>query len=144
MKEADIPLDILFNKEINQIKMMEMQGQQKPKPITFRILEDDHQDKIKSRVQGNVRFEIEGGGEVLTSFVRKNEEEFIEFLMDFNQQNEEKGSKSKEQTSQMMKSIIPQVSLRRRKSNKLQTLSSHSRLGARNGATPNYLRGASR
>ena len=77
-------MDVLFNKEINQIKIKELIGQQKPKPITFRILEDDVDD-FRSQFQGKVRFEIEGGGEVLTSFVRKNEEEFFEFLNDFNQ-----------------------------------------------------------
>lgn len=39
--QSDIPLDVLYNKEINEIKITEQILQAKPKPITFRILEND-------------------------------------------------------------------------------------------------------
>ena len=82
-----IPLDILFNKEINEIKIEEQLTLQKPKPITFRILNQvelaDTQEQIAT-----VRFEIEGGGKAIDmSFIRKNELEFFEFVQEFNQNN---------------------------------------------------------
>jgi len=53
----------------------------KPKPITFTI-ESDHDEGF---LRQDVKFEIEGGGKAIqTSFVRKNEVEFFEFLNDFN------------------------------------------------------------
>ena len=54
---------------------------QKPKPITFYI-SNNHEDDKSYREE--VKFVIEGGGKAIqTSFVRKNEEEFFEFLSDF-------------------------------------------------------------
>lgn len=141
IKEADIPLDILFNKEINQIKLIEHVEKQKPKPITFRIMDDD-EDELKAQFQGSVRFEIEGGGDILTSFVRKNEQEFFEFLVDFNQKNPEQTQKSKFHSQG--KGFVPQISLRRRRSSKVSQFSSGSRLGTRNRNSPNFLRGGSR
>ena len=53
---------------------------QKPKPITFMIDSNTEDNQIKQ----NVKFTIEGGGKAIqTSFVRKNELEFFEFLTDF-------------------------------------------------------------
>ena len=44
---------------------------QKPKPITFTIGEPLLQDRKKSGNEETVRFEIEGAGDIVTSFVRK-------------------------------------------------------------------------
>ena len=82
LKESDLPLDILFNEEVNHIKMEEQLNNQKAKPITFRI-EEDFIGKREEGKKETVKFEIEGGGELITSFKRKNEEAFFEFLNDF-------------------------------------------------------------
>jgi hypothetical protein len=97
---------------------------------------------LKAKFQGSVRFEIEGGGDILTSFVRKNEQEFFEFLVDFNQKNPEQTKKSK--FNPKGKGFVPQISLRRRRSSKVSQFSSGSRLGMRNRNSPNFLRGGSR
>lgn len=54
---------------------------QRPKPITFTIETDN--SKNPKQHEESVKFEIEGAGEVVTSFVRKNEQEFFEFIKDF-------------------------------------------------------------
>ena len=64
--------------------MEEFMTEQKPKPITFRILDEAEINNSKVKL-GNVRFEIVGGGKLIdTSFVRKNEIEFFEFVEGFN------------------------------------------------------------
>lgn len=81
MKDSNVPLDVIFNKDINQIKMEEHAMAQRAKPITFYI-NNDNDDEQSLREQ--VKFIIEGGGKAIqTSFVRKNEQEFFEFLSDF-------------------------------------------------------------
>lgn len=54
---------------------------QMPKPITFMIDDvGDQEDTLKE----NVKFIIEGGGKAIqTNFVRKNEQEFFEFITGF-------------------------------------------------------------
>ena len=51
---------------LNNLKAEQI-PRQKPKPIIFRILEDDEND-VRAQFQGKVRFEIEGGGEVSKIF----------------------------------------------------------------------------
>lgn len=81
----DIPLDLLFNKEINEIKFEEFKKHQMPKPITFRFL-DEFNNKHHKEFRGKVRFEIEGDGNAIdTYFVRKNEIEFFEFVQGFDE-----------------------------------------------------------
>ena len=110
VKDSEVPLDILFNKEINQIKVEEHQLSQKPKPITFTI--QDEQNESQSLRQ-EVRFVIEGGGKAIqTSFVRKNEEEFFEFLNDFTNPN--KNAKPKNTEKKIEISVVPMVSRIRR------------------------------
>ena len=75
-----MPLDVIFNKDINQIKMEEHVMSQRAKPITFFINSRNEEQSLREEV----KFIIEGGGKAIqTSFVRKNEEEFFEFLSDF-------------------------------------------------------------
>ncbi|CAI2374522.1 unnamed protein product [Moneuplotes crassus] len=140
VKESHIPLDVLFNFEINQIKAEEIVQQVKPKPITFRIIDENDNNPIPQT--GRVRFEIEGGGEVLTSFVRKNEEEFFEFLVDFNTNNNKPRSKGKRQP------FTTKVSVRKKAMGRTSAMSRHSRLSratSRQGASsPNCLRVKSR
>ena len=53
---------------------------QRAKPITFFINSWNEEQSLREEV----KFIIEGGGKAIqTSFVRKNEEEFFEFLSDF-------------------------------------------------------------
>ena len=53
-----------------------MQSRRMPRPITFGIL--NHKNIYR------VRYEIEGGGKAIErQFVRKNEEEFFNFLAEF-------------------------------------------------------------
>jgi diketogulonate reductase-like aldo/keto reductase len=62
-----------------------MQKNLKPKPITFQILNEEDRKQGENQV-GNVRIEIEGGGKHIdTSFVRKNELAFFEFVEGFNE-----------------------------------------------------------
>jgi hypothetical protein len=69
IRDSDIPLDILFNYEINQIKAEEHELNSKPKPITFTI-EGEYENSHS--FNEDVKFEIEGGGKAIqTSFVRK-------------------------------------------------------------------------
>ncbi|CAI2377989.1 unnamed protein product [Moneuplotes crassus] len=83
VKESDIPLDVLFNQELNDYKLEEARALQKPKPIVFRISQVK-ESKGKGMI-GKVRFEIEGGGKPIdANFVRKNEIEFFEFVEGFN------------------------------------------------------------
>ena len=92
----DIPLDILFNKEINEIKDQELLMNAKPKPITFRVMDGEENDEnlegyVRYQLLNKIiffRFEIEGGGKAIhTSFVRNNELEFFEFVKGFNNEN---------------------------------------------------------
>ena len=81
MKDSDIPLNLLFNKDINEYKIEEHFNDEKPKPIRF-IIESDF-EPIKT-VKTNVKFEIEGAGKAIqSSFVRTNEQTFFEFLNEF-------------------------------------------------------------
>ena len=131
---------MLFNKEINEIKITEQIMQIKPKPITFRIMDDQVEGEEPG--QGMVRFEIEGGGELVTSYVRKNEQEFFEFLLDFNQQkNGIQGSLANKGGD--ISNLVPQVSIRRRESSKMSNYG-NSRLGMNPSKSPNFLRVGSR
>jgi DNA primase large subunit len=92
IKESEIPLDILFNKDINELKFEEHVKNDKPKPITFTIDNEDDSTRVSKT---NVMFEIEGAGQVIqSSFVRKNEQTFFEFLNDFNAPNPHKVSET--------------------------------------------------
>jgi hypothetical protein len=62
--------------------MEELEMDMKAKPITFRVVNDVFTSKRKEQDE-TVKFEIEGGGDIVTSFVRKNEQEFFEFINDF-------------------------------------------------------------
>ena len=54
---------------------------QRPKPITFYINRRNDEQLLREEV----KFIIEGGGkEIQSSFVRKNEQEYFEFVHDFN------------------------------------------------------------
>jgi hypothetical protein len=55
----------------------------KAKPITFMIEQGLEVESLPGQLE-TVKFEIEGGGGIVTSFVRKNEQEFFEFIHDFN------------------------------------------------------------
>ena len=112
--------------------------QQKPKPITFRIMDDDNYGGNQG--EGTVRFEIEGGGELVTSYVRKNEEEFFEFLNDFNQK---KNTNAIANNGGKKNELVPQVSIRRRESSRLSNVS-NSRLGMNKDRPQNLLRVSSR
>lgn len=89
----------------------------------------------QQQYQGSVRFEIEGGGEVLTSFVRKNEEEFFEFLVDFN----------KDTKSSKKKPFSTNISVRKKPTQRMSMMSKNSRssrlgMRSRQGAvSPNLL-----
>lgn len=76
VRESDIPLEVLFNEDIDNVKNIEFITLAKPKPISFNIVDlGNHQ---------SVKYEIEGGGEVIeTMFIRKNEESFLKFLNEF-------------------------------------------------------------
>ena len=90
VKESDLPLDVIFNHDINQIKMEEQRMRQKPKPITFYINSKEEWQSLREEV----KFIIEGGGKAIqTSFVRKNEEEFFEFMNDFSNPHQIKNPK---------------------------------------------------
>ena len=93
MKESDIPVEVIFNQEINAIKEEELEFNKKPKPITFNFVENEH---------GNhVRYEIEGGGKVIeTMIVRQNEKSFFDFIKEFNEEGKVKKPRSKH-TSRM-------------------------------------------
>ena len=71
IKESHLPLDLLYNKELNEIKEQEFVLGQIPKAITFSMITNPNvQD-----TQNFVRFEIEGSEQVIeTKFIRKNEE----------------------------------------------------------------------
>lgn len=85
MKDSSIPLDLIFNKDINEYKMEEHRNDQKPKPITFMI--QNQYDKHQSNIM-NVKFEIEGAGKAIqTSFIRNNEQTFFEFLNEFDHES---------------------------------------------------------
>lgn len=74
---------------INQIKMEEIEMDKKAKPITFTIDDGLFNPTQKRGNEETVRFEIEGGGDIVTSFVRKNELEFFEFIKDFDGKNKD-------------------------------------------------------
>ena len=79
---------------------------QKPKPITFAIQEDEVDQKS---LRQEVKFIIEGGGKAIqTSFVRKNEEEFFEFLNDFNDPKNKEKPKNIEKKN--VTNAVPKVS----------------------------------
>jgi len=66
------------------VKRDELLMNKKPKLITFTIEESIIGDNFYGPTE-SVKFEIEGGGDIVTCFVRKNEEEFFEFINDFSQ-----------------------------------------------------------
>lgn len=108
-------MDVLFNQEINKIKIEELQTNTKPKPIIFTI-EDQFEDL--DTMKGGVKFEIEGGGKAIqTSFIRKNEETFFEFLNEFTASPAKIDSKrpSMMLSDQAQSSSVPRV-IRHRKS----------------------------
>lgn len=68
---------MLFNADIDRIKEYEKEMHLKSRPITFDIKEVDGGQQV--------RYEIEGGGEVIeTIMIRQNEEVFFKILNDFN------------------------------------------------------------
>ena len=70
--------------------MEEHKMRQKPKPITFYINSKEECQSLREEV----KFVIEGGGKAIqTSFVRKNEEEFFEFMNDFSNPHQIKNPK---------------------------------------------------
>lgn len=78
IKESSIPLEILFNPDIDAVRQEENDLSQKHKPITFHIEE--------TSAGKNVKYEVEGGGRIFeTMIVRQNEEVFFDFLKDFTQ-----------------------------------------------------------
>ena len=88
VKESDIPVEVLFNDDINQIKMEEIEFKAMPKPIIFNIVDDGDTNFV--------RYEIEGGRRIIeTAFVRKNEEAFFNFLADFDANEVKERIKSK-------------------------------------------------
>jgi hypothetical protein len=62
--------------------MEELEMNMKAKPITFRV-ENDVSGKKQKGHKETVKFEIEGGGDIVTSFIRKNEQTFFEFINEF-------------------------------------------------------------
>lgn len=71
---------------INAIKDEELEMDKRPKPITFTITKG-REEKSKGRIKkykDTVKFEMEGGTNFKTSFVRQNEQEFYEFITNFN------------------------------------------------------------
>jgi hypothetical protein len=114
VKESKIPLEVLFNDDINAIKDEEHINNAKPKLITFNIYQLGDQE--------SVRYEVEGGGAVIeTTFIRKNEEDFLNFIRQFNENEADAKSKRTKATNE-------KVSMRNRRISKHSNHLNGSRL----------------